>query len=134
MRGARAVQKAIIQSFPQADISISIVWVNMLPLDSMVTAGFMAKAMQDPRVCHFHDSHKQVGQIIAQSLGGPGKVAWDVYLFYAKGDEWADSLPPPTKWAHQLQDSWIDPAHYHSGDDLIQELDRAMSQLATQGQ
>ncbi len=87
--------------------------------------------MRDPRVRHFHDPHKLVGKAIPQSLGGPGGVAWDVYLFYPKGSEWADSPPPPAIWAHQLQgSSWADPARYRRGNDLVAELQKAMEQLA----
>jgi hypothetical protein len=104
----------------------------MLPFDSIVTASFMALTMRAPCVRHFHDPDRQVGEAIAQRLGAPGKVAWDIYLFYPRGSEWDDRLPPPITWAHQLgTSSWADPTRYHRGDDLIAELYKAMSQLAS---
>jgi hypothetical protein len=124
------VQQTIIGRFPRADIAVGFVWVNMLPLDNRVTAGFRALTMQAPCVRHFHDPGKQAGRIIAQSLGAQGKVAWDIYLFYPQGVEWADSPPPPAIWAHQLSpSSWADPARYRLGDDLREELTKAMNQL-----
>ena len=106
----------------------------MLPFDNILTARFMAQTIKAPSVRHFHDPGKQVGKIIAQSLGAQGKVAWDIYLFYPKRIKWDDSPPPPAMWAHQLgTNSWADPARYHRGDDLIEELYRAMEQLTGAG-
>jgi len=99
----------------------------MLPLDNLVTATRMARTMKALCFRHFHDPGKQVGKIIAESLGAPGKVAWDIYLFYAKGLIWDESPPQPTAWAHQLgTDSWADPARYYRGEGLIRELGRGM--------
>ena len=130
MNGARAVQEAIVKGYPDADISVSIVWINMLPSDNRIMAHVRAQTMQDPRVRHFHDPKKRVGLAIARSLGGRDKVAWDIYLFFAPGDEWDGGPPPPAWWAHQLSgSSWADPAHYHHGDDLIGQLRQAMADL-----
>jgi len=101
----------------------------MLPLDNMVTAGLIARTLRDPRVRHFHDPARRAGRAVAQSLGAQGKVAWDIYLFYPGGDEWGDGLPTPTRWAHQLQADWADPAFRHRGEDLVQVLHRAMNEL-----
>ena len=108
---------------------MGIVWMNMLPLDGMVAARLAARSMQAPSVHHFHDPSKQTGRAVAQSLGAPGKVAWDIYLFYAQGAAWDQGPPPPTRWAHQLGDSWADPARYRHGSDLMAELCRAMTEL-----
>jgi hypothetical protein len=124
------VQEAIVDGYPHADISVSIVWINMLPLDSRAMAHVRAQTMQDPRTRHFSDPRKRVGRAIAQSLGGRNKVAWDIYLFYAPGAEWEDGPPAPAWWAHQLTgSSWADAAHYHHGDDLVKGLHRAMADL-----
>jgi len=82
------VQEAIIKGYPDADISVSIVWINMLPLDNRAMAHVRAQTMQDPRVHHFHDPRKRVGQAIAHSMGGRDEVAWDIYIFFAPGGEW----------------------------------------------
>jgi hypothetical protein len=124
------VQEAIVDGYPHADISVSIVWINMLPLDNRATARVRAQTMQDPRVRHFSDPRKRVGRAIAQSLGGRNKVAWDIYLFYAPGAEWEGAPPPPAWWAHQLTgSSWADAAHYHHGHDLVERLRRATADL-----
>ena len=128
------MQQAVVRGALQPDISVGIVWINMLPFDNALTARLMARTMKAPCVRHFHDPGKQVGKIIAQSLGAPGKVAWDIYLFYPKGIRWNDGPPPPAVWAHQLgTNGWADPARYYRGDGLVEELGRAMEQLTGAG-
>lgn len=132
MHGARAVQRAILRDFPDADIGVCIVWINMLPLDGLATAKLSARIITDPRACHLHDPEKLAGKAIAQSLGGKDKAAWDIYLFYEAGSAWNDSPPAPIRWAHQLQGSeWADSAHYHSGDGLVSELRHIMQNLTS---
>jgi len=58
-------------------------------------------------------------------------VAWDIYLFYERGSVWTGEPPVPVAWMHQLEGSrWADPAHFHSGEDLVRELDRTLRRLA----
>jgi hypothetical protein len=124
------VKKAILQTDPPAELRIAIAWIHMLPLDSGVTARRAARTVRDPRVQHFHDPHKRAGAAVAASLAAAGKMAWDIYLFYAPGIGWEDGLPPPVAWAHQLKDStWADPSRHHRGDDLVRQLEIAMAAL-----
>ena len=101
----------------------------MLPLDNRFAARRQAGRIADARVRHFYDPHGQVGRALGEGLGAPDKPWWDVYLFYAAGSEWHDHSPSPVRWAHQLSDTWADPAHLHRGDDLIEELRNAMREL-----
>lgn len=117
---------------PEADVSVSIVWINILETDSELAARQAAEEFaQDPRVSHFHDAEGRVGRAIARSLGaGAGKVAWDIYLFYERGSVWAEDPPVPVAWMHQLEESrWADPARLHCGEDLVWELDRTLKRL-----
>jgi len=128
LQGARAVQLAILENNLQG-LSASILWIPMLPLDNALTAKLMAAKMRHPSVTQFYDPRKIAGRAIAQSLGGQGKAAWDIYLFYSKGVEWIDNPPQPYQWAHQLiASSWANPANYYTGNDLIEEL-RKMAEL-----
>ena len=101
----------------------------MLPDDTREAPARSARIIDDPRVRHFHDPEKRAGKAVAESLGRESAVAWDIYLFYASGSEWINSLPTPTDWMHQLPGSWADPARLHTGDDLLQELHKAMKRL-----
>jgi hypothetical protein len=125
------VQRVIVQDFPRADISVSSVWINMLAHDSEGAARVSARIIEDPRVRHFYDPERRVGKVIAKSLGGrETNEAWDIYLFYEKGSEWIEDLPTPTDWMHQLTGtSWADLAQYYTGDELVEELHKAMRKL-----
>ena len=120
------VQSSIIEGFPHADISVSVVWIDMLPKDAEAGAERSARIISDPRVQHFHDPAKRSGQTIAASLGWEGYVAWDIYLFYQSGSRWIDGPPSPVHFAHQLP---RDSAHFRTGDDLVHELREAMKRL-----
>jgi hypothetical protein len=48
--GARAVQQTIIESFPHAQISVNIVWIDMLAGDNESAARQSAQIVRDPRV------------------------------------------------------------------------------------
>jgi hypothetical protein len=121
------VQTSIIEGFPHADISVSVVWIDMLPEDTEGSAEGSAHVVDDPRVRHFHDPAKRSGRAIAASLGWDDYVAWDIYLFYEEGGKWLDVLPPPAYFAHQLP---RDSAHFRTGDDLLRELHEAVAGLA----
>ena len=123
------MQQAILSGFPDADLAVSLVWAHMLPLDSGLAARLVAGTMRDGRVRHFYDPSNRMGQAVAEGLGHPGKVAWDIYLFYGTEVQWGDGLPTPAYWAHQLgSEPWIDPTRYHH-QDLAQELAKAMRQM-----
>lgn len=117
----------------KGDMSVSIVWVNMLDGDTEATAQNAAtEIFGQSSVRHFYDPHRRAGEAIAESLGGlADDAAWDVYLFYEKGAEWGESLPLPSRWMHQCKgDSWANPDNYHWGDDLVQGLQWTMAKLA----
>ena len=129
VQGARAVQASIINKFPHADICISIVWIKKLSGDSEQTAQKAAAMFKDHRVVHFYDSNQSSGKAIANRLGWAGRVAWDIYLFYEVGVEWANTAPQPAYWMHQLKDRWAHKAHFRTGDGLVEELSNAMTKL-----
>jgi hypothetical protein len=101
----------------------------MLPNDSIKTATNAARPFTDSRVRHFFDPEKQVGKAIANSLNWEGHIAWDIYLFYDRGQEWADQPPPPVKYAHQLTNEWADRDHYRVGNDLTESLMVSMGKI-----
>ena len=127
--GARAVQKSVIEKFPDADIDICIVWIKKLADDSKQNAKKAAVMFTDYRVSHFYDDDQIVGKEIANRIGWDGHVAWDIYLFYKPGVEWDEAPPRPIHWMHQLKDSWADKTHFRTGDDLVSELFNTMTEL-----
>ena len=121
----------MLEGFPDAQLPVGIIWIDILPPDGERAARRSARILTDPRVRQFHDPHHRVGNAIAEGLlyegGGP---AWDIYLFYEKGGVWGDGPPRPTAWMHQLGgDRRADPAHLRTGGDLVVELRKAMEGL-----
>lgn len=124
------MRRAILDSYPHAAISVSIVWINMLRGDTEAAAKRSARSIDDPRIRHFYDPEKRAGKAIAQSFGAEDKIAWDIYLFYDRGVQWVDGPPAPIDWMHQLRaSSWADAARYHVGDRLAEKLRETMKRL-----
>jgi hypothetical protein len=124
------VRQAVLETYSNVDISVSIVWIPMVEGDSLDAAQAAARTIVDLRARHFYDAEHRAGKAIASVLGGEGEIAWDTYLFYPKGSVWKDRPPIPQFWMHQLAETnWADAAHHHSGDDLVRELGNSMSAL-----
>lgn len=130
MQGARAVQESVLSDFPQADVRVAFVWIDMVAGDSRATADKMAASIRDPRAEHLHDVNKAAGRVIAESLGSAGKVAWDIYLLYPPASRWSDQLPQAIDWAHQLDETeFAGPSRYRSGAALSAKLHEWMEKL-----
>ena len=120
---------SIIETFPEADLSIAIVWINKIPSDSRNAAEKASRIFNDHRICQFYDSQQLSGRAVADSLGWQGRVAWDIYLFYNTGSRWNETPPAPIDWMHQLKDPWADTERQRLGDDLVQGLGLSMTKL-----
>ena len=120
----------VFKQYPTADISGSIVWIPILENDSLDATVPSVKALSDDRIKHYYDSHQALGKTIAASVGWPGKVAWDIYLFYGPTVMWAESPPKPESWMHQLSDDWAKNNQYRTGIDLKNELSASLEKLA----
>ena len=110
---------SILNAFPEADIRLSMIWIEMLPTDSREAAQRMAGGMLDPRVRHYFDPRTThlAGNALAHGIIHEGRgPAWDVYLFYDQEAEWNDQPPIPAEWCHQLSGGQrADPARFAGG-------------------
>jgi hypothetical protein len=101
-------------------VVLLIAWIDMLEHDSLAraaTASSFFTALSG--AFHFHDPDRAIGEAVAHSTGGAGKIAWDFYLVYAKGVQWNEAAPSPFAWFHQLQEEpWASPDRFRSGQDL----------------
>lgn len=120
------VREDVFEDYPNADISGSIIWIPILEKDNLNAALPSTKTLNDKRVHHFYDDRKIAGKIIADSVGWKGNVAWDIYLFYSPNVKWAESLPEPNFWVHQLRDDWATKRTFRTGMDLKIELAATM--------
>lgn len=119
-----------MQGFPKADMSIAVVWMDVLPMDSEKTARKTAALLSnDPRLRHFHDPDKRVGKALAKTLKWEESYAWDIYVFYDKGAMWRGAQPPvPLDYVHQLGGR-ADDGHFHIGEALTRELRKVMTRI-----
>jgi hypothetical protein len=115
------VQQSIVHAFPNAPISIAIVWVDILPSDGEKAARKLGRNLsQDPRIRQFRDPQQRVAHAVPASLRWTGR-AYDIYLFYPKRSEWRGGMPPPAAYVHQMGSHSQD-GHFFTGDDLVREL------------
>jgi hypothetical protein len=120
------VQRSLLEEFPHADISASIVWIHMLPDDTRAAAEASAGIVTDSRVRHFHDPRQCLGAAIAAGLGWEDQTAWDIYLFYDRDGQWTEQPPAPLDFMHQLP--W-ETAHFRTGESLVLGLREAMRSM-----
>jgi hypothetical protein len=120
------VRRSILEEFPDADISASIVWIHMLPDDTKAAVEASAGIIADPRVRHFHDPRQRLGAAIAAGLGWEGQTAWDIYLFFGKDGLWTERPPAPLDFMHQLP--W-EPSRFRTGDALVLGLRETVQKM-----
>lgn len=122
------MQQSVLKDFPDADVSVSIVWIQMPGFnDNERTSRKIAESFSDPRVRHFYDPFPAhlVGKAFAQGRISQGP-AWDIYFFFKKGQEWTDGPPEPAEWMHQLGGARAGDSKLHTGTDLVEHLHQAM--------
>lgn len=125
LQGAQAVQQTVIERMREKDISVIIVWTNMLKADDKENAFKAASMFKDPSIVQYFDSENKFGDLVARRLNPKGEKAWDIYMFFDKEDQWSNSIPRPFEYAHQLSESihpWADQTKYFCGKDLTKRL------------
>lgn len=132
LQGAQSVQKAVIEQMANKNISVIIVWTNMLKSDDKENAYKAASLFKSPSVIQYFDAENQFGDLVAKRLNPKGEKAWDIYMYYDKDVKWSSSIPRPFEYAHQLSASihpWADQSKYFCGSDLTRRLKEITSSL-----
>ena len=132
LQGAESIQKTVLEKVKDKDISIIIVWTNMLKTDDQNSAYKAASLFKDPNIVQFFDAENKFGNLVAQRLNPQGKKAWDIYMFFDKDTPWNKDFPRPFEYAHQLSFSvhpWVDRTKYFCGSDLTKRLDDITNSL-----
>jgi hypothetical protein len=127
---ARGVVESAIKGYPNADISIMIVWIPMLSSDNETAARKSSRMFDDPRVHQFWDANRLSGiaysrdvfpqwakdgaealppdHTLCEALKSRAdtppekRPLWDIAMFYGKGSDWRDTPPKPKHWTKQI--------------------------------
>ncbi len=125
VEGARAVQKSIIETYPDADLSVHIIWEPMLASDNETQAKRSSIIFPDQDVHQYYDPERRSGFAYLKDLfpdyrneirasapanhadrgylkPGQSGPLWDIYFVYEKGVTWGDVAPKPNAWVKQV--------------------------------
>ena len=130
MYGARAVLKQIVEAYPSDAVSVHVVWMPMVPGDSLRAARKTGRMFASSDVHQYYDEERAVGlachrdafsgcltdaaratpkdhplyeTLVDWAEGGRGEgPLWDAVLFYPPGVEWSEVVPAPRLWAKQV--------------------------------
>ena len=86
------MQQEILDKNVSPNLRIYAIWFNMLAGDSR--EGWDGGGLIDPRVVHFWDEQKVVGNWFAAQVTQSHGTDWDVYFLYGPQARW-DSQPSP---------------------------------------
>ena len=132
LQGAQAVQQTVIEQMAKKDISVIIVWTNMLKADDKDNAFKAASMFKDPSIVQYFDADNKFGDIVAKRINPKAEKAWDIYMFFDKDDQWTNAIPRPFEYAHQLSEDlhpWADQTKYFCGKDLTKRLNDITTSL-----
>ena len=95
-RGARWVQKNILDKYPDADFEIYAVWMPVIRGDSRLAVPGAVALLPDLRVHHFWDQTRISGTFFKKNIVPDvnASVAWDMFFLYDKDAKW-DKIPGP---------------------------------------
>jgi hypothetical protein len=131
LRGAQAVS-SLLERDQRFRVQVVMIWMRGEPEDSLLEANRQASLHPDGRVSHFWDRRDLIGEMVAELLGRPGLIAWDIYLGYVAGTTWIETLPMPAAWVHQMGDpSWADDDHQCDPDSFADELRTVVAAIHT---
>ena len=80
------MQTQLLAQDPSAKLRVYAVWLPMLGGDAR--EDWDGTAMPDPRVIHFWDGERQIGQWFAEQVEGYRGVSWDTYYLYGSEAKW----------------------------------------------
>jgi len=82
----------LLAQYPSAKLRVYAVWLPMLAGDAREE--WDGNTMPDPRVMHFWDGERAIGQWFAKEVEGYRGVSWDTYYLYGPDAKW-ESVPSP---------------------------------------
>lgn len=125
LRGASEVQSKVLEKIKDPDVRVYAVYLPILRGDAEGSVTDATKRLPDGRVSYFWDGKGETGQSYSRVLRlGPGQPAWDVYMVFNRGAQWASDPPAPDYWMHQL--GGVDPERRLDGDKFAGETNKLL--------
>ena len=86
------MQTQLLARLASDQLRVYVVWLPMLAGDARQE--WNGNTMPDPRVMHFWDGERQVGEWFAEEVEGYRGVSWDTYYLYGPDAKW-ETIPSP---------------------------------------
>ena len=108
VRGARWVQRSILEANPDADLRVYAVFMEIVAGDEGArTAVDPRTLLDDPRVTLYWDERQLTGRWFEQhvtKLGrdGDNRLEWDSWFLYDRSARWTDEKPPQVSWGRPI--------------------------------
>lgn len=117
MDGAREVQSQIFPKLKDDSISAYVVWTPSYGTDYTELAKEGSTYFsKDKRIKQYWDTKQTIALAYGSKVKLPrdAPVAYDVYFIFPKGQEWAEQVPMPKHYMHQVIDDplWFDPKKF----------------------
>jgi len=88
----------ILKRYPDADISVSVIWAPYSEADTEKIAVRTAHYLPDRRVTHYWDLWRFVSRSYSPMVRTLEERTWGMFFFYQPGAEWGDTPPEPWEW------------------------------------
>jgi hypothetical protein len=103
-----------MEAGPDDRLEVFVVWLPMLPSDSLQSATESARIFEGTHARQFWDGEQALARLVGESVAiAPATLAWDIYLIYDRDAVIGDRAPVPLDWVHQL--SRVAPERYRGG-------------------
>jgi hypothetical protein len=86
------VQEQILERYPDADLSVYVVWLPVLAQDSRFEVD---ELVVDPRATHYWDNDQVVSGALSRAFGSGGGLVWDAFFVFGPDATWDDDPPSP---------------------------------------
>ena len=109
--GVGVIQRYLLDRVADPRLAVYVVWEPVVDSDTEEAARAASRFIDDPRVVQFWAEDRFTGQAFEKALGAVGSPVWDVYLLFADGQAWGDSVPAPSFLMSNLVSKTPLPAH-----------------------
>jgi hypothetical protein len=127
---ARIVRRYVFEKIDDPDLRAYVVWEPVYPQDKREAAEQSASLIADPRVTHFWEDGRSIGNAFQKAVGLESSPAWDVILVFSGDKRWtADGpAPAPDFFMHNLKGSELPQERRLNGAKLMAEVRAALTE------